>query len=194
LLAGYKILDNVLETRSVKQPILVIADGHASRFDEDVMSLCQKKDLRQFILPPYTSEVTQKHNQLNDRLHKKYEEAKANKFSCYAALNSEDFMTFLSVSVNMERVGSTGGNSKSWEKGRHQASGLHVTWMDQGKFERAESIINPRTPEKAQSSSTIDSLLHLRKGTLEYYKYKYEQAKEKMETLEKTPFDQRSVF
>ena len=43
------------------------------------MSYCKEKDLRQFILPPDTSGVTQKHDQLNDRLHKRYEEAKTNK-------------------------------------------------------------------------------------------------------------------
>lgn len=191
LLAGYQMLDNVLETRSVKRPILVIADGHGSRFDEAVMSLCQDKDLRQFILPPDTSGVTQKHDQLNDRLHKKYEEAKANKFSCYAALNREDFMTLLSEIWNEWALPEA--IEKAGKKVGITASGLNVAWMDQGKFERAEAILNPCTPEKAQSSSTIDSPLHIRKGTLQYYKYKYEKAKKKIETLEETPFDTKEV-
>ena len=63
--------------------------------------------------------------------------------------------------------------------------GLNVEWMDKAKFERAEAILNPGTPQKAQSSSTVDSPVHLLKGTLEYHKYKYEQTKERIDELEK---------
>ena len=87
LLAGYKTLNDVLQTRGIKRPIVVLADGHGSRFDEKVMSFCQEKGLRQFILPPDTLGVTQKHDQINDRLHRKYEESKAKNFSCYVHLN-----------------------------------------------------------------------------------------------------------
>lgn len=44
------------------------------------------------------------------------------------------------------------------------ATGLDVEWMDLKKFKRAAAILHPTTPEKGQSSSTIDSPLHLRKG------------------------------
>ena len=57
LLAGYETLNDVLNRRNIKRPVVVIADGHASRFDEKVMSYCKEKDLRQFILPPDTSGV-----------------------------------------------------------------------------------------------------------------------------------------
>ena len=65
--------------------------------------------------------------------------------------------------------------------------------MDKAKFERAEAILNPVTPQKTQSSATVDSLVHMRKGTLEYYKYKYEQVKERIDELEKTHFDPKEV-
>ena len=130
LLAGYKTLDSVLEARGVKRPVVILADGHASRFDEGVMSLCQKKNMRQFILPPDTSGVTQKHDQLNDRLHKKYEEAKATKYSCYASLNREDFMTLLSEIWNQWALPEA--IQKAGKKVGITASGLNVAWMDKG--------------------------------------------------------------
>jgi len=73
--------------------------------------------------------------------------------------------------------------------------GLDVDWMDQAKFERAEAILNPpSTPQKAETSSaTINSPLNLRKGSAEYYKFKYEQAQEKIKQLESTPFDPSEV-
>ena len=191
LLAGYKTLDNVLLSRDIQRPIIVIADGHGSRFDEGVMSFCQEKELRQLILPPDTSGVTQKHDQLNGMLHKKYEEAKANKFTCYASLNREDFMNLLSEIWNdwakPEAIQKTG------KKVGITSTGLDVEWMDQAKFKRAESILNPGTPPRTRPSLTIDSPVGLRKCSLQYYKYKYEQAKEKIEELQSTPFDPSAV-
>ena len=48
-------------------------------------------------------------------------------------------------------------------------------------------------PVKTQSTSTIESPLHLRKGTASYYKYKYELLKEKVETLEKSPYEPKDI-
>ena len=193
LLAGYKNLDKVLESKKVKRPVVLIADGHGSRFEEKVMSFCEKSELRQFILPPDTSGVTQKHDQLNRQLHTKYEETKKDNFSCYSSLNREDFMNILAEIWNEwakpESIQSAG------KKVGITDTGLDVDWMDQGKFERAEAILNPpSTPEKAgPSNSNIDSPPNLRKGTKEYYKFKYEQAQEKIKQLESTPFDPSEV-
>jgi len=191
LLAGYKTLNDVLQTRGIKRPIVVLADGHGSRFDEKVMSFCQEKGLRQFILPPDTSGVTQKHDQINDRLHIKYEESKAKDFSCYAHLNREDFMTLLSEIWNQWAL--PVAIQKAGKKVGITASGLDVAWMDKQKFERAEAILNPCTPEKSQSSSSIESPPHLRNGTAGYYKHKYELLQEKIESLQTSPFDPEDV-
>lgn len=134
--------------------------------------------MRQFILPPDTSGVTQKHDQLNDRLHSRYEETKSSMFSCYHSLNREDFMNILgeiweewAQPYNIIKAGKRVGIS---------SSGLNVDWMDQSKFERAEAILNPpKTPERAEKSPlSIPSPPSLRKGSASYYKYKYEKCLE----------------
>ena len=51
---------------------IVIADGHKSRFNGRVMDHCEEHSLDQFILPPDTSGVTQKHDQINQLLHSAY--------------------------------------------------------------------------------------------------------------------------
>ena len=64
LLAAYKNLDQVLKERKIPRPIVILADGHGSRFNDGVMQYCDDKKMQQFILPPDTSGVTQKHDQL----------------------------------------------------------------------------------------------------------------------------------
>ena len=51
LLAGYKNLDEVLTLRKIKRPIVVLADGHGSLFDEGVMSFCEKTSLDNSFYP-----------------------------------------------------------------------------------------------------------------------------------------------
>ena len=55
---------------------IVIADGHKSRFNPQVMEHCDNNSLEQHILPPDTSGVTQKHDQINQQLHSKYSSKK----------------------------------------------------------------------------------------------------------------------
>ena len=50
--------------------------------------------------------------------------------------------------------------------------------MNQEKFKTADAILNPpSTPRKTDVSFKVDSPINLRKGTTEYYKYKYEVSK-----------------
>ena len=95
LLAAYKHLDEIVEKKGTVRPIVIITDGHLSRFHNDVMNHCDKTDMNQFIIPSSTSGCTQKHDQVNDRLHKKYEERKDELFTCYSSLNRESFMNIL---------------------------------------------------------------------------------------------------
>ena len=47
-----------------EQSDIIIADGHKSRFDGKVMDHCESNFLEQFILPPDTPRVTQKHDHI----------------------------------------------------------------------------------------------------------------------------------
>ena len=103
-------------------------------------------------------------------------------FSCYASLNREYAMTIL---------------SEIWEEwttsemlikaGKHVGiapTGLSVDWMNQEKFRTAEAILNPtKTPEKKAPIPDIPSPANVRKGSEEYYKYKYEKSLEINQTL-----------
>ena len=45
LLAAYKELDTCLEDRKVQRPVVIIADGHSSRHDLEVLRYLQKKQM-----------------------------------------------------------------------------------------------------------------------------------------------------
>ena len=64
LLDAYKELNTILTANEVHRPVIVIADGHASRFDESVLSFLNLSEMR-FILHANTSGGTQMHDQCN---------------------------------------------------------------------------------------------------------------------------------
>ena len=76
--AAYQELNNIITGKEIEKPNIVIADGHKSRTAADVMSTCIESCLEQFLLPPDTSGSTQLHDQVNQKLHAKYEEKKKN--------------------------------------------------------------------------------------------------------------------
>ena len=91
--AAYQELTNIIvsmkQTKgsNVDETDVVIADGHKSRFNLKVMDHCDDNRLDQFILPPDTSGVTQKHDQLNHELHSRYESQKSEMYTEYSNLN-----------------------------------------------------------------------------------------------------------
>ena len=74
---------------------MIIADGHKSRFDAQVLRHCEEHNLDQFILWPNTSGATQKHDKINSQLHSKYEEMESVMYTEYSALKKECFMNIL---------------------------------------------------------------------------------------------------
>ena len=69
LLAVYKELNHHLSDINTKCPVIVLADGHGSRFNEKVLSFLEQNQMWLFILPPDTTGITQMHDQINNQLH-----------------------------------------------------------------------------------------------------------------------------
>ena len=96
LLACYNELDVILKQKNVQRPVLIISDGHSSRFELELLQFLQKSEIRLFILPPDTTGVTQKHDQLNQKIHTAYKESNSELFSPFSVINRKGFMTILS--------------------------------------------------------------------------------------------------
>ena len=128
LLAAYQELDHHLEAKNVTQLVVIIADGHTSRFDLSVLNFLHDKQLILYILPPDTTGVTQHLDQVNQKIHSAYCSTKDKLFTPFNTINKEGFMKIL-------------GNA--WQKwitpeslvnvAKHvviSATGLNVNWMD----------------------------------------------------------------
>ena len=96
------------------------------------MNHCDKTGMGQFIIPVRTSSCTQKHDHVNDCLHRKYEEKKDEIYSCYSSLNCEIFLNILEdileECATLEMLVKVGKRVLGISK-----TGLNIDWMDQTK-------------------------------------------------------------
>ena len=144
LLAAFKRLNKVLDEKRVVRPVVVIKDGHASRFDETVMQYALDNQLEQFLLHPDTSSTTQMHAQVNGFLHKWYDDEKENMYPTMASLNREDFMQVIAKCYG--KAYEKEGLVKAAKRVGISKEELNVNWMQQDKFERADALLSPEKP------------------------------------------------
>ena len=185
LLSAYQQLDRVLAEKGVSRPIIIVRDGHTSRFDENVLSFLQQASLRLFILHPDTSGGTQTHDQMNGRLHSLYDEKKAELYTTISTLNRESFMNILSAAWDecsdpellrnaARRVGLI-------------ATGFNINWMNQEMFDRAENLRgSTSTPSKQNAKVVISSPVGVQKKSLPWYEHKLNESLSTMDNLQNT--------
>ena len=199
LLEAYRELDLVLTSTNVKRPVIIIADGHASRFDEDVLAFLVTVEMVLFILHADTSGGTQMHDQCNARLHSLYDEHKDKLYNRLANINREAFMNILAecwqefvtpeIMINAaKRVGIS-------------STGLSVEWMNQAMFARAAALLAPPTPTKsyAASSSAVFSPVspprekNIRKHSVAWYQHQLEESRKEIARLREAPLSPDTV-
>ena len=78
------------------------------------------------------------------------------------------------------------------KSGKHvgiSINGLNVNWMQQGKFRRAEAILEPAVsspPSSSDGSVFLSSAVGVRKKTSAYYLYKLKKSLQLIEELQST--------
>ena len=181
LLSFYEAFDVYLTEKNIARPVVVLSDGHSSRFDFDLLTFLQKKDIRLFLSPPDTTGVTQLLDQVNKNVHLEYKIAKDQLFTQMATISREGFMVILanmwhkcvdSLTKAAKRVGIT-------------PEGLSVNFMQQDKFEQAAGCME--IDEEPSTSSltpnqTVSSPDH-RKGSAKYWKEKFMQSQSLIKEL-----------
>ena len=144
-MAVYKELNRHLNDIDTKCPVIVLADGDGSRFNEKVLSFLEQNQKWLFILSPDTTGITQMHDQINNQLHDQYEKTKSELYSEMSNLNRESFITILG---DVENKWATPGLLV--KPGKHvgiSINGLNLNWMQQDKFRRSEhGIIGVHRP------------------------------------------------
>ena len=181
LLDAYKKLDAYIEEKTIVKPVVILSDGHASRFDGDVLSFLREELMRLYISYPDTTAITQLLDQINQNLHSEYRKAKSDLFSSEMTINREGFMWILAEIWDkwatkdiIVAAGKRVGISKN---------GLNVEWMQQDKFQHAAALLEV-SPEKSEvSTPTIESPADVRHGSAEYWKKKFESAMSVVNTI-----------
>ena len=144
-MAVYKELNRHLNDIDTKCPVIVLADGDGSRFNEKVLSFLEQNQKWLFILSPDTTGITQMHDQINNQLHDQYEKTKSELYSEMSNLNRESFITILG---DVENKWATPGLLV--KPGKHvgiSINGLNLNWMQQDKFRCSEhGIIGVHRP------------------------------------------------
>ena len=197
LLDFYKFFDQKLTEQNVERPVVVLTDGHSSRFDISVLQYCREKQIRLFVGPPDTTGVTQLLDQVNHSLHHHYRQGKSQLFSNLMTIDRSEFMEILG------EVWSSWTSKEALVKAAKVVgiaeSGLSVNWMQQDKFEQAERCLSTcqPTPTPIQSSSSkaplVSSPQGVRSGSREYYKKKLENAYRVIHDLTDSPLPLEDV-
>ena len=139
LLVAYQELDRHLEAKNVTRPVVIIADGNASRFNLSVLNFLRDKQLILYILPPDTTGVTQHLDQVNQKIHSAYCSTKDKLFTPFNTINKEGFMKILGNAWH-KRITPEGLVNAAKRVGI-SATGLNVNWMDEEKFQAAKNLL-----------------------------------------------------
>ena len=183
LLAAYKKFDSYLTEWNVERPVVILSDGHSSRFDLDVLTFLRSKQMRLYITWPDTTSVLQLLDQVNQSLHSEFRKAKNKLFTSVMTINREGFMLILAEAwqtwtsreslVNAaKRVGVT-------------PMGLDISLMQQEKFIQAEACIEGPIDESSQqdqrlaTTPVIESPKVVRHDSKEYWKAKFDSMSKK---------------
>ena len=176
LLAAYKQFNKVLTKKNVIRPVVVLSDGHSSRFDSEVLTFLRSVSIFLFIGPSDTTGVTQLLDQINQALHHGYRMAKGQLFSASMTINREGFMTILADMWSNWTTPET--IVKAGKRVGISHDGLNVEWMQQDKFQRAiaatEHADESINAGPSTSSPVCPSPADIRKNNGAYWKVKYE--------------------
>ena len=163
LLAAYKKLDKHLTDNVIERPVVLLADGHSSRFDFKVLQFLRENKF--IVSPPDTTGVIQLLDQApNSQLHQNYNSTRDKLFTPFQRVNREGFMNILGTmwddwasSDNLIAAAKRVGISKD---------GLNVNDMQQDKFEQtailmkntdteSANILPPSTPKRTRSKTCL---------------------------------------
>ena len=191
LLDVYKFFNEYLIKNQIKKPVVLISDGHSSRFDEKVLRFMRENQIFLFLLPPDTTSVTQLLDQINQALHAQYRKTKDNMFLPCSSINREGFMQVLSEVWNTWTSPSMIINAA--KRVGMAKTGLDVNWMQSEKFKQAEGCMQSEelegndtsSGENVLSTSLINSPVTARHGSAAYYKEKYINAVKVIDKLRK---------
>ncbi|XP_065677263.1 uncharacterized protein LOC136071680 [Hydra vulgaris] len=201
LLDLHKKFDIYLSEENIQRPVVMLADGHSSRFDYNVLHFLHEKKINLFISRPDTTGVTQLLDQSpNQNMHRQYDKKRDELFTTFQTINREGFMTILGEMWDKWASRDTIINAA--KRVGISKEGLSVNNMQQDKFHQAANCMVQNqeqepssnlvlsTPKKICTRSSANVLLtpitphsfpklaktNHRYGSANYWKFMFEQS------------------
>ncbi|KAK3269961.1 hypothetical protein CYMTET_21613 [Cymbomonas tetramitiformis] len=199
LLQRYVMLDAELTARGVPRPVVEMTDNHDSRYDEQVLEFCKEKGIVQWSEKANTSGKFQALDQVNRQLHveisKGVREFKRERLIHLQTsdrddrkldisdikVNTIDFIrifcrVWFSWSTPMDRI-------TAWRR-----VGICQNFLAPSEIDRAHFLVQETTIKRSSAPPSVTSFCAspegIRRGSLEYYKRKYDAMKNLAETWE----------
>ena len=113
--------------------MVIIADGHAWRFNLSVLNFLRDKQLILYILPPDTRGVTKYLDQVNQKIHSAYCSTKDELFTPSNTINRKVFRKILGNA--WQKWITPEGLANAAKHVGISATGLNVNWMDEEKMQ-----------------------------------------------------------
>ena len=191
LLAAYKEFDEYLTENNVPKPVVLLSDGHSSRFDFEVLSFLREKLIWLFLSPPDTTGLLQLLDQINQMLHRCYKECKDNMFSPMNSIKREGFMQILS-----ELWGQWASKEAIVNAGKKVGvtpEKLSVDFMQTDKFEKAARVLNATDAGDESVSFSPIKEQNVRRGSKEYWRIKAQNLETELNSSRGEGIDLKSV-
>ena len=190
----YELFDKYVTSKNIKRPVVVLTDGHSSRYDLEVLKFCKEKNIHQFVSPPDTTGLLQPLDQINSMLHSRYRNCLQENFNADDHVNRETFMKILAEIwpnwASREAV------KKSFKRCGITDSNLDICLMQDDKFASAELVTanNQATTFAGTSNSAEKKQLpkcpspeNSKKGTAAYWKAKFLSLRDNCTAILETP-------
>ena len=102
MLDAYKRFDKYLDEENIVRPVVVLSDGHSSRFDFAVLKFLCENSIHSLITPPETTGVTQLLDQSpNTKLYQEYSKKREELFTPFQTINREGFINIFAQIWNV---------------------------------------------------------------------------------------------
>lgn len=175
LLECMKMLDEELTLRGIPRPVVMCSDNHASRKDEKLLAFCKEKGIRLFFELANTSGFLQALGQFNKKYHMAYEKEKRRYKEDLKRMGRKDphlsLADFLIINSEMWNTWWTPSDRRT----AFRRVGILQNRIDSSEVDRSKFVMPlPPPVDTVPVRRVAESPFRLAKGTVHYWKAKYE--------------------
>ena len=188
------MLHREVTARGLSRPIIILTDGHKSRFSHKVLTKCREYNFRMYVERSNSSQFLQALDQFNKKFHNQYNKAKKNyKKEAAVMLASETGKTHTSGDIKLTKIDFLKIFSRislDWSTAEDRRTAFRVVGILQNALDPSEIcrkafIVQPESPKAPTITfGPIPSPENVRRNSAEYWKAKFLACDERRVSLE----------